>query len=123
MSTTRTRESIAFALSRASRNRPSPENSFVICSSRNPFTSSMNKPHSLNHPSQSVSFEQSDIEQPAVPVGEEPIPDTLRMITPDDAARATLNGAAGNLGRDELRVLTRIAERLQAGRLVYGPLF
>jgi hypothetical protein len=83
----------------------------------------MNKPHSLNQPSQSVSFEQSDIEQPAVPVGEEPVPDTLRMITPEDAARATLNGAAGNLGRDELRVLTRIAERLQAGRLVYGPLF
>src|SRR5580692_762984 len=53
---------------------------------------------------------------------EEPIPDTLRMITPEEAARATLHGLAYNLGRDEVRVLMRIAERLRAGRLVYGPL-
>ena len=53
---------------------------------------------------------------------EEPIPDTLRMIPTEDAARATLHGVACNLGRDEVRVLTRIAERLRAGRLVYGPL-
>jgi hypothetical protein len=53
---------------------------------------------------------------------EEPIPDTLRMITPEDAARAVLNGAASDLGRDEVRVLTRIAERLKAGRRQYGPL-
>jgi hypothetical protein len=54
---------------------------------------------------------------------EEPIPDTLRMIAPEEVARATLHGVAGDLGRDEVRVLTRIAERLQAGRLTYGPLF
>ena len=53
---------------------------------------------------------------------EEPIPDTLRMITPEDAARAMLHGVAAGLGRDEVRVLMRIAERLRAGRLVYGPL-
>ena len=44
------------------------------------------------------------------------------MITPEEAARATLHGLAYNLGRDEVRVLMRIAERLRAGRLVYGPL-
>jgi hypothetical protein len=53
---------------------------------------------------------------------EDPVPDTLRMITPEDAARAMLHGVACNLGRDEVRVLTRVAERLRAGRLVYGPL-
>ena len=56
------------------------------------------------------------------PSCEEPIPDTLRMITPEDAARATLNGAVEHLGRDEVRVLTRIAERLARGRRAYGPL-
>jgi hypothetical protein len=54
---------------------------------------------------------------------EEPIPDTLRMIAPEDAARATLHGVACNLGHDEVRVLTRIGERIQAGRRAYGPLF
>jgi hypothetical protein len=44
------------------------------------------------------------------------------MVTAEDAARATLHGVACNLGRDEVRVLTRIAERLRAGRLVYGQL-
>ena len=53
---------------------------------------------------------------------EESIPGTLRMITPEEAARATLHGLAYTLGRDEVRVLMRIAERLRAGRLVYGPL-
>jgi hypothetical protein len=62
-------------------------------------------------------------EQTHNPECEEPIPDTLRMITPEDAARATLNGVACNLGRDEVRVLTRIAERLQLGRRAYGPLY
>jgi hypothetical protein len=57
------------------------------------------------------------------PSCEEPIPDTLRMIPPEEAARATLNGAVGNLGRDEVRVLTRIAERLARGRCAYGPLY
>ncbi len=56
------------------------------------------------------------------PSCEEPIPDTLRMITPEDAARATLNGAVESLGRDEVRVLIRIAERLALGRRAYGPL-
>jgi hypothetical protein len=54
---------------------------------------------------------------------DEPMPDTLRMITPEDAARASLNGVARNLGRDEVRVLTRIAERLEVGARIYGPLF
>jgi hypothetical protein len=53
---------------------------------------------------------------------DEPIPDTLRMTTPEDAARAALNGAACELGRDEVRVLTRIAERLRAGARTYGRL-
>jgi len=44
---------------------------------------------------------------------DEPIPDTLRMITPEDAARAALEGVVCSLERDELRVLTRIAERAQ----------
>ena len=57
------------------------------------------------------------------PSCEEPIPETLRMITPEDAARATLNGAAESLGRDEVRVLTRIAEHLLLGRRAYGPLY
>jgi len=60
---------------------------------------------------------------PSIPdVEEEPIPDTLPMITSEDAARATLNGVACDLGRDEVRVLTRIAERLRLGSRVYGPL-
>jgi hypothetical protein len=45
------------------------------------------------------------------------------MLTPEDAARAVLNGVVGSLGRDEVRVLTRIAERLQVGRQVYGPFY
>jgi hypothetical protein len=57
------------------------------------------------------------------PQCEEAIPDTLRMIAPEDAARATLHGVTCDLGCDEVRVLTRIAERIRAGRLVYGPLF
>jgi hypothetical protein len=44
------------------------------------------------------------------------------MITPEDAARATLHGVTCDLGRDEVRVLTRIAERLKAGRRAYGSL-
>jgi hypothetical protein len=44
------------------------------------------------------------------------------MIAPEDAARAVLNGTVDELGRDEVRVLTRIAERLLLGRRVYGPL-
>jgi len=51
---------------------------------------------------------------------DEPIPDTLRMVTREDNARAALDGVVGSLGRDELRVLTRIAERLQVGSRLYG---
>jgi hypothetical protein len=54
---------------------------------------------------------------------DEPIPDTLRMITPEDAARATLYGIVRSLGRDEVRVLTRIAARLQVGSRMYGPFY
>jgi hypothetical protein len=54
---------------------------------------------------------------------EEPMPDTLRMVSPEDTARAMLHGVVGYLGRDEVRVLTRIAERLRFGRQAYGPLF
>lgn len=45
---------------------------------------------------------------------EESIPDTLRTITPEAAARAALNGVACHLGRDDVRLLTRIAELLRA---------
>jgi hypothetical protein len=48
--------------------------------------------------------------------------DTLRNLTPEDTARATLTGVACQLGHDEVRVLTRIAVRLVGGRLAYGPL-
>ncbi len=60
---------------------------------------------------------------PDAPPDDEPIPDTLRMITPDDAARAELNGVAYGLGVDELRVLVRIGERLKLGRRQYGRLY
>ena len=53
---------------------------------------------------------------------DEPIPDTLRMVTPEDAVRATLNGVVCGLGRDEVRVLTRIAERLKVRAARYGAL-
>jgi hypothetical protein len=53
---------------------------------------------------------------------EEPIPDTLRTITPEETARAALNGVACHLDRDEVRVLTRIAERIRGGGRVYGRL-
>jgi hypothetical protein len=60
---------------------------------------------------------------PDQPPDDDPIPDTLRMITPDDAARAALTGVACELGIDELRVLTRIGERLKMGRRTYGSLY
>jgi hypothetical protein len=47
------------------------------------------------------------------------MPDTLRMITPEDAARATLNGVACHLGRAQILVLVRIAERLRLGARVW----
>jgi len=40
------------------------------------------------------------------PSCEESIPDTLRMITPEDAARAALRDVVGDLGHHEVRVLT-----------------
>jgi hypothetical protein len=60
---------------------------------------------------------------PDLPPEDEPIPDTERMITYEDAARAALDGVVGSLGRDEVRVLTRIAERLQVGSQLYGPFY
>ena len=56
------------------------------------------------------------------PSCEESIPDTLRMITPEDAARAALRDVVGDLGHHEVRVLTRIGERLRAGQRQYGLL-
>jgi hypothetical protein len=47
---------------------------------------------------------------------DEPIPDTLRMTTPEDDARAILVDLVGGLGRREIWVLTRIAEHLSRGR-------
>jgi hypothetical protein len=46
--------------------------------------------------------------EPQIPA----IPPTLRSITPEDTARATLNTALAELGSTEVHVLTRIAERL-----------
>jgi hypothetical protein len=60
---------------------------------------------------------------PDLPPDDEPIPDTLRMIAPEEAARAVLNGVVCSLGCDEVRVLTRIAERLQVGKKLYGPFY
>ena len=56
------------------------------------------------------------------PSCEESIPDTLRMITPEDAARAALRDVVADLGHHEVRVLTRIGERLRAGQRQYGLL-
>ena len=56
------------------------------------------------------------------PSCEESIPDTLRMITPEDAARAALRDVVSDLGHHEVRVLTRIGERLRAGQRQYGLL-
>jgi hypothetical protein len=53
---------------------------------------------------------------------EESMADTQRMLTPDDVARAMLTSVACELGEGELRVLTRIAERLKSGQTVYGLL-
>ena len=57
------------------------------------------------------------------PEDDEPVPDTLRTIAPEDVARAQLNALGLSLGRDEVRVLVRIAERLKIGRRIYGPLY
>jgi len=48
--------------------------------------------------------------------------DTLPGFPPQEFARAQLAGVASALGHDEVRVLTRIAQRLQGGQLTYGPL-
>jgi hypothetical protein len=53
---------------------------------------------------------------------DEAMADTIRMLTPEDAARATLTSLACELGHDEVRVLTRVAERLKGGMAGYGPL-
>ncbi len=53
---------------------------------------------------------------------EEAMADTHRTLTPESAARATLTGLTCELGDDEVRVLTRIAERLLGGQATYGQL-
>jgi hypothetical protein len=53
---------------------------------------------------------------------DEPAPDTLRSVTPEDTARATLHDVAHDLERDEVRVLTRIAEHLLLAKRIYVPL-
>ena len=53
---------------------------------------------------------------------DESMADTQRMLTREDVARAILTGLACELGHDELRVVTRIAERLRGGRDAYGSL-
>ena len=53
---------------------------------------------------------------------DEPIPDTERMLTSDASGPAALHALVRDLGDDELRVLTRIAERLRGGRDAYGLL-
>jgi hypothetical protein len=57
---------------------------------------------------------------PHPPPDDEPIPDTVRMITYEDAARASLRASIIALGIDEVRVLQRIADRLQDGQRQYG---
>jgi hypothetical protein len=57
-----------------------------------------------------------------MPEVDESMADTERMLTPETAARAALTGVTCELGRDEVRVLTRIAERLRDGQDVYGQL-
>jgi hypothetical protein len=47
-------------------------------------------------------------------------PDTIR--DPDMGTRVALDLAIARLGRDEQRVLARIAERLVLGATTYGPL-
>jgi hypothetical protein len=56
------------------------------------------------------------------PACEEFVPDTLRMVSPEDAARAGLGAIILTLGIDELLVLGRLAERLQKGQAQYGLL-
>jgi hypothetical protein len=53
---------------------------------------------------------------------EESIPDTLRMVTPEDDARAGLRAIILTLGFEEVLVLGRLAERLQKGQQQYGRL-
>jgi hypothetical protein len=57
---------------------------------------------------------------PDYPPDDEPIPDTERMITYEDAARASLRTSILELGLDEVLVLDRLAERLRRGQRQYG---
>jgi hypothetical protein len=83
----------------------------------NPMTETRTNPTAPENPNPEGSM------PPDQPPDYEPIPDTLRMLTHDDAARAALAGVASELGTDELRVLTRIAERLHVGSHMYGPFY
>jgi hypothetical protein len=57
-----------------------------------------------------------------LPDTEEQTPATLRSVTPEDTARATLNTALAELGHTEVHVLTRIAERLTTTARAGGAL-
>jgi aryl carrier-like protein len=57
---------------------------------------------------------------PDLPPDDEPIPDTVRMITYEDAARVSLRANILELGLDEVLVLDRLAERLRRGQRQYG---
>jgi hypothetical protein len=48
--------------------------------------------------------------------------DTLPGFSPEEFARIQLTSITSTLAHDEVRVLTHIAERLQGGRVAYGPL-
>jgi hypothetical protein len=78
---------------------------------------------SIDAPSTGVPMPDPTTEsQREIMTDDEAVADTLRTLNPEDAARATLNGLACELGHDEVRVLTSIAERLRGGRVAYGPL-
>jgi hypothetical protein len=84
-----------------------------------PHRGTMTDPDSTSHETWNQPRGHMPMEHTPV---DEPIPETVRMITPHDAERAALTGIACGLGLDELRVLVRIGERLQAGRRAYGRL-
>lgn len=78
--------------------------------------------HGVPMTDQTEPFTESPSRGEPMTEDDEAIPDTQRMLTAEDAARATLTGVACQLGHDEVRVLTRIANRLKGGMAAYGPL-
>jgi hypothetical protein len=80
-----------------------------------PMTTTLTHPtatHDPDHGARMTARPPDDID--------EPIPDTLRMITHEDAARASLRASVLALGLEEVLVLRRIADRLRAGQRQYG---